>query len=54
MSLAVENPIINSPFDEPTHYWDYKEGQPVLSEGRRPEGYYLKPRTGKTIELFLP
>jgi type III restriction enzyme len=31
MSLAVDNPIINSPFEEPTHYWDYKEGHPVLS-----------------------
>jgi type III restriction enzyme len=45
MSLAVDNPILNSPFDEPTRYWDYKEGQPVLAEGRRPAGYYLRPRT---------
>jgi len=45
MSLLVDNPIINSPFEEPTCYWDYKEGQPVLVEGRRPAGYYLRPRT---------
>ncbi|MCL0098376.1 DEAD/DEAH box helicase family protein [Dehalococcoidia bacterium] len=45
MSLAVDNPIINSPFEEPTRYWDYKEGQPILVEGRRPAGYYLKART---------
>ncbi|RLA98420.1 MAG: hypothetical protein DRG83_14525, partial [Deltaproteobacteria bacterium] len=45
MSLLVDNPIINSPFEEPTRYWDYKEGQPVLVEGRRPAGYYLRPRT---------
>ena len=45
MSLLVDNPIINSPFEEPTRYWDYKEGQPVLVKGRRPAGYYLRPRT---------
>lgn len=43
--MLVDNPIINSPFDEPTRYWDYREGQPVLVEGRRPAGYYLRPRT---------
>jgi type III restriction enzyme len=45
MSLLVENPILNSPFEEPTRYWAYEEGQPVLKEGRRPAGYYLKART---------
>lgn len=34
MSLIVDNPIINSPFEEPSRYWDYKEGQPVLAEDR--------------------
>ena len=45
MSLLVDNPILNSPFEEPTRYWAYEEGQPVLKEGRRPAGYYLKMRT---------
>ncbi len=36
MSLAVDNPIVNSPFEEPSQWWDYSEGQPVLREGRRP------------------
>ncbi len=45
MTLAVDNPIINSPFEEPLRYWDYREGQPILSSGRRPAGYYLRPRT---------
>jgi type III restriction enzyme len=45
MSLLVDNPILNSPFDEPTRYWAYEEGQPLLKEGRRPAGYYLKART---------
>lgn len=53
MSLAVDNPIINSPFEEPSRYWDYREGQPVLVEGRRPAGYYLKPRTrGAQLSMF--
>ncbi len=45
MSLLVDNPILNSPFEEPTRYWDYREGQPVIAQGRRPAGYYLKTRT---------
>jgi type III restriction enzyme len=44
VSLLVDNPIVNSPFEEPTRYWDFREGQPVLAEGRRPAGYYLRPR----------
>jgi type III restriction enzyme len=43
--MLVDNPILNSPFEEPTRYWVYEEGQPVLKEGRRPAGYYLKART---------
>ena len=43
MTLTVDNPIVNNPFDEPAHYWASKEGQPVLVEGRRPAGYCLKP-----------
>lgn len=43
--MLVDKPIINSPFEEPTRYWDYQEGQPVLIEERRPAGYYLRPRT---------
>ncbi len=53
MSLLVDNPILNSPFQEPARYWDYKEGQPVLAEGRRLAGYYLKPRMhGPQLSLF--
>lgn len=38
MTLVVDNPIINSPFEEPIRYWEYKEGQPVLVGGRRLAG----------------
>jgi type III restriction enzyme len=59
MSLAVDNPIINSPFDEPSHWLDYTEGQPLLREGRRPAGYYLRPCTRSATgalfeEEFVP
>lgn len=45
MSLAVDNPILNNPFEEPKEYWIYSEGQPKRMSGRRPAGYYF--RTGK-------
>ena len=45
MPLLVDNPIVNSPFEEPSRHWAYEEGQPVLKPGRRPAGYYLKART---------
>lgn len=59
MSLLVDNPILNSPFEEPTRYWAYEDGQPVLIEGRRPAGYYFKSRTrGEQLamleEEFVP
>jgi type III restriction enzyme len=51
--MLVDDPILNSPFEEPARYWAYEEGQPVLKEGRRPAGYYLKPRTrGPQTSLF--
>jgi type III restriction enzyme len=56
--MLVDNPILNSPFEEPTRYWAYEEGQPVLKEGRRPAGYYLKARTRgpqmAMLEEFVP
>ena len=44
--LAVDAPIQNSPYEEPTRYWLYESGAPKLIEGsRRPAGYYFRPRT---------
>jgi type III restriction enzyme len=59
MTLAVDNPIVNNPFEEPSQYWDYREGQPELRSGRRPAGYYLRPRTRSATgslfeEEFIP
>jgi type III restriction enzyme len=56
--MLVDNPILNFPFKEPTRYWAYEEGQPVLKEGRRPAGYYLRlhtrgPQTSLLEEEFV-
>jgi hypothetical protein len=40
--MLVDNPILNSPFEEPTRYWAYEEGQLVLMEGHWLVGYYLQ------------
>ena len=44
--LVVDEPIINSPFEEPKHYWVYDTatGQPVKAIGRRPAHYYFRSR----------
>lgn len=48
MSLAVENPIVNSPFQEAACWWDYHEGHPVRRDGRREAGYYRRSRAAPT------
>lgn len=55
--LAVDEPIINSPFEEPTHYWVYDAftGQPAKVPGRRPAHYYFRSRrrvTAAQTSLF--
>jgi len=40
---AVENPIINSPYEEPQHHWHIEEGQPPYKQdGRRLASYFLR------------
>jgi hypothetical protein len=34
MSLAVDEPILNNPFEEPKEYWVYEEGHPKRMSGR--------------------
>jgi type III restriction enzyme len=41
--MLVDNPILNSPFEEPTRYLAYGEGQPVLREGQCLAGYDESP-----------
>lgn len=40
MKNAVENPIINSPFEEPSRHYDFGGAEPRIVEGRRRAGYY--------------
>ena len=48
MSYEVNEPILNSPFNEPSQYWFIREGyEPELKEGRRPAIVY-PPREGNT------
>ncbi len=37
---AVDQPIINTPYDEPTSHWTYINGIPSKHSGRRPASYY--------------
>ncbi len=39
---AVDDPIINNAYEEPTAYWQYRDGVPERMEGRRPARYYFK------------
>ncbi len=40
---AVENPIINSPYEEPKQHWHIEEGKsPAKQSGRRPASYFLR------------
>jgi hypothetical protein len=58
MSLAVDEAILNNPFEEPKEYWVYKEGHPKRMSGRRPAGYFLRQKVrvnklnGKNGYLF--
>jgi type III restriction enzyme len=42
---AVENPIINNPYEEPKRHYDFTGAEPRIVEGRRPAGYYGVART---------
>ena len=46
MTLAVDKPILNNPFEEPKEYWIYDEGSAKKDADRKPAGYYF--RTGKS------
>lgn len=55
MSLAVDEPILNNPFEEPGEYWVYEERQPRRMPGRHPAGYYFRTgkRTDAQVEIFV-
>ncbi len=58
-SLIVDEPIINSPFEEPRFHWRYSDdtGTPVKERSRRPANYYSRSQSSKRIgqaNLFSP
>jgi len=54
-NFEVPEPIINSPYEEPTSYWRISEGEaPQKMQGRRPASYYFKPPGGSSSSLNEP
>ena len=60
--FEVQEPILNSPYEEPQEYWRIIEGEPAERiPGRRPALYFYRPPgqstaeagAGTTIELKL-
>lgn len=51
---AVPDPIINSPYQEPSEYWSYQDGRPIKVPGRRPAMYWYKSKklAGGQAEIF--
>ena len=50
-SFEVEQPIINSPFEEPTAHWKIEEGKPPKKlDGRREAGYFYRDPRGPEPE----
>ncbi len=44
---AVPDPILCNPYEEPTAFWEYRDGVPTKAMGRRPASYWFKgQRTG--------
>ena len=39
---AVEDPVINKPYEEPTAHWVYRDGVPEKVPTRRPASYYYR------------
>lgn len=48
---SVPDPILCSPYHEPTKHWVYRKGTPYVMDGRRPASYFYKDkRTGESQE----
>src|SRR4051794_37878895 len=42
-AFEVSEPILNSPFDEPSEHWQIEAGAaPLKAVGRRPAGYFYR------------
>ncbi len=50
---AVDNPILNSPFEEPRRYYDFSGITPRIIEGRRQAGYHGTLRTDQMRDAAI-
>jgi len=52
MKTTIDQLIINSPFEEPKHYWSYDRETRTFSqlEGRRPAGYVVASESSKAFD----
>ena len=52
MTSTIDQLIINSPYEEPSHYWSYdRENRSfILKEGRRPAGYVIASEGSKSFD----
>ncbi len=48
----IDRLIINSPYSEPTHHWEYERETRTFSlvEARRPAGYVIASETSKAFD----
>ena len=48
---AVDEPVINNPYDEPAWHWLYDaDGHPTKQQGRRPASYYFRDKSVATAQ----
>ena len=49
---TIDRLIINSPYEEPGHYWSYDRESRLfdLKEGRRPAGYVIASESSKAFD----
>src|SRR5512133_2967111 len=54
-AYEVEQPILNSAFEEPTEHWQIEEGRtPKRAPGRRPAGYFYRDPKAAHPEVGQP
>jgi len=51
-SFEVDQPILNTPYDEPAEHWSIEEGRsPERKPGRRPAGYFYRDPKAPTSDV---
>lgn len=49
--VTEKNPIINDPYSEPTEHWEFGEGEPRRTAGRRESGYLPAVARGGQLQI---